>query len=110
MVELAHEHGSLLIDDATQSTGLVPIDVQREDVDALVAGGYKGLLGPFGAAICYVRQDLCDELTPPFAGWRSTPVPYDLDATKLSFAEGAKKFEYSTMNYASAVGLGASMR
>ncbi len=64
LAELAHTHDSLLIVDATQSAGLVPIDVHREHVDALVAGGYKGLLGPFGAAIFYIRQDLVDELTP----------------------------------------------
>jgi selenocysteine lyase/cysteine desulfurase len=109
LAELAHTHDALLVVDATQSAGLVPIDVHREDVDVLVAGGYKGLLGPFGAAILYVRQDLVDEVMPPFAGWRSTPIPYALDATKLDFAPGARKFEYSTMSYASAVGLSASM-
>ncbi len=108
--ELAHSHGSLLVLDATQSAGLMPIDVHRDGVDALVAGGYKGLLGPFGAAIFYLRQDLADKLEPTLVGWRSTPVPYDLDATKLNFARSARKFECSTMNYASPVGLNESMR
>ena len=108
--QLAHSHGAYLIVDATQSAGLVPIDVHRDGVDALVAGGYKGLLGPFGAALFYLKQELADELTPPLAGWRSTPIPYELDAKKLTFAEGARKFEYSTMSYSSAIGLAESMR
>jgi cysteine desulfurase/selenocysteine lyase len=108
--ELAHSHGAYLIVDATQSAGLMPIDVHRDGIDALVAGGYKGLLGPFGAAIFYLRRELVDELTPPLAGWRSAPVPYDLDSEKLSFASGAKKFEYSTMSYSSAIGLAESIR
>jgi cysteine desulfurase/selenocysteine lyase len=107
---LAHSHGSLLVLDATQSAGLMPIDVHRDGVDALVAGGYKGLLGPFGAAVFFVRQELLEKLVPVLAGWRSTQVPYDLDATKLSFAEGARKFECSTMNYSSPVGLRESVR
>lgn len=108
--DLAHSHGALLIVDATQSAGLIPIDVSKDKVDALVAGGYKGLLGPFGAAIFYLRRELLQEFTPPLAGWRSTQTPYDLDVTQLAFARDAKKFEYSTMSYASAVGLAESMR
>jgi len=108
--ELAHSHGSFLVVDATQSAGLVPIDVHRDGVDALVAGGYKGLLGPFGAAIFYVKRELAKRLVPPFAGWRSTRVPYNLDATRLTFAKDVKKFECSTLNYASPIGLNESMR
>jgi selenocysteine lyase/cysteine desulfurase len=108
--ELAHSHGALLVIDATQSAGLMPIDAHTDGVDALVAGGYKGLLGPFGAAILYLRDELNQRLEPPLVGWRSTPVPYDLDATRLTFSQGAKKFEYSTMSYASAIGLGESMK
>jgi cysteine desulfurase / selenocysteine lyase len=108
--ELAHSHGAILVVDATQSAGLVPIDVHGDGVDVLVASGYKGLLGPFGAAILYVREDLLQQLEPPFVGWRSTPVPYDLDATRMTFPTNAKKFEYSTMSYSSAVGLGESIR
>lgn len=107
--ELAHSHGAILVVDATQSAGLMPIDVHKDDVDALVAGGYKGLLGPFGSACVYIRGDLIPKLEPPFVGWRSTKVPYDLDATKMPLAEGSKKFEFSTMSYSSATGLGASL-
>ena len=110
LADLAHSHGALLVVDATQSAGLLPIDVHAEDVDALVAGGYKGLLGPFGAAIFFLKEEIAKSLTPSLVGWRTTPVPYDLDATKLSFAGSVRKFEYSTMSYASAVGLAESMR
>jgi selenocysteine lyase/cysteine desulfurase len=107
--ELAHSHGAILMVDATQSAGLMPIDVHADDVDALVADGYKGLLGPFGSACLYVRADLIPRLEPPLVGWRSTKVPYDLDATKMPLADGSKKFEFSTMSYSSATGLGASL-
>jgi len=110
LADLAHSHGAILVVDATQSAGLVPLDVRRDAVDVLVSGSYKGLLGPFGAGILYVNGELCEKLTPSLAGWRSTPVPYDLDATHLQFADGAKKFEFGTMSYASAVGLAESMK
>jgi selenocysteine lyase/cysteine desulfurase len=76
----------------------------------LVAGGYKGLLGPFGAAILYLNQELVERLEPPLVGWRSTPNPYNLNATELTYASDARKFEYSTMDYASPFGLAESMR
>lgn len=110
LAELVHSHGGLLVVDATQSAGLMPIDVHRDEVDALVAGGYKGLLGPFGIAVFYLKRELNDQLTPPLAGWRSTPNPWNFDATKMTFAKEAKKFEYSTMDYAAAVGLAESLR
>jgi cysteine desulfurase/selenocysteine lyase len=108
--ELAHSHGALLLVDATQSAGLIPIDVDREGIDVLVAGGYKGLLGPFGAAILYLNRELVERLEPPLVGWRSTPNPYNLNATELTYASDARKFEYSTMDYASPFGLAESMR
>ena len=108
--ELAHSHGALLMVDATQSAGLMPVDVHRDGIDALVASGYKGLLGPFGAAILYLRRELVEKLEPPLVGWRSAPDPYNLNVTELTFASDAKKFEYSTMDYSSPVGLAESMR
>ena len=110
LAELAHSHGAIVVVDATQSAGLVPLDVRRDAIDVLVSGSYKGLLGPFGAGILYISEELGEELTPSLAGWRSTPTPYELDATRLPFAQGARKFEYSTMSYASAVGLAESMK
>jgi selenocysteine lyase/cysteine desulfurase len=108
--ELAHSRGALLLVDATQSAGLVPIDVGRDGIDALVAGGYKGLLGPFGAAILCLNRELVEKLEPPLVGWRSTPNPYSLDARELTYASDARKFEYSTMDYSSPFGLAESMR
>lgn len=110
LAELAHSHGALLVMDATQSAGLVPLDVRRDGIDVLVSGGYKGLLGPFGAGILYISENLDEQLVPSMVGWRSTPNPYGLDATRLTFATGAKKFEYGTMSYSSAYGLAESMK
>ena len=108
--DLAHSHGALLIVDATQSAGLMPIDVQRNGVDALVASGYKGLLGPFGAAVFYLKRELVEKLEPALVGWRSAPDPFNLNVTELTLAGDARKFEYSTMNYASPAGLAESIR
>ena len=106
---LAHAHNATLVIDATQSAGMVPIDVQASGVDILVAGGYKWLGAAFGAAVCYVGPKLLAEIDPPFVGWRSTTEPYALDATHMSLAPSARRLEFSTMSYGSGVALGAGI-
>jgi cysteine desulfurase/selenocysteine lyase len=110
LVTLAHDHGALLIIDATQSAGQVPIDVAATGVDALITGSYKWLCSTFGAAACYLSPALLRELRPPLVGWRSTEHPYALDARWLPLAATARRMEYSTMSYASAIAFGRAIR
>ena len=84
LAALAHEHDAVLVLDASQSAGAVPIDVRADDVDFLVATSYKWLCSSFGAAICYVRSELVGDFRPPLVGWRSAEVPYALDAVNMN--------------------------
>ncbi|HEV8699818.1 MAG TPA: aminotransferase class V-fold PLP-dependent enzyme [Candidatus Polarisedimenticolia bacterium] len=45
---IARQHGALLLVDAAQSAGVVPIDCERDGIDLLAFTGHKGLLGPTG--------------------------------------------------------------
>jgi cysteine desulfurase / selenocysteine lyase len=109
LADLAHAHGALLAIDATQAAGMAPVDVAADDIDILVAGGYKWLCGPFGAAVCWLRPELRKEFDPPFVGWRSTVDPYTFDARTMPLAPTARNMEYSTMGYGSAVALGRAL-
>jgi cysteine desulfurase/selenocysteine lyase len=109
LADLAHAHGALLAIDATQAAGMAPVDVAAVDFDSLVAGGYKWLCGPFGAAVCWLRPELREEFDPPFVGWRSTVDPYTFDARTMPLAPTARSLEYSTMGYGSAVALGRAL-
>jgi cysteine desulfurase/selenocysteine lyase len=109
LADLAHTHGALLAVDATQAAGMAPVDVAADDIDVLVAGGYKWLCGPFGAAVCWLRPELREEFDPPFVGWRSTVDPYTFDARTMPLAPTARSMEYSTMGYGSAVALGRAL-
>jgi selenocysteine lyase/cysteine desulfurase len=101
----AHEHGALLVVDATQSVGQVPVDVKKTGVDALVSAGYKWLCGPFGAAILYLAPELQRSLDPGTVGWRSHRAIWELRADRYEFPNSARRFEASTMAYGCAVGL-----
>lgn len=52
----AKEHGLLLIVDASQSAGCIPIDVEELGIDILCFTGHKGLMGPQGTGGIYVRE------------------------------------------------------
>ena len=101
----AHRVGALFLVDATQSAGAVPIDVRAWEVDALVTGSYKWLCGPFGAAALYLRSELLDRLEPGLVGWRSTEDPFHLRADRIDWARAARRFEFSTLAYGSALGM-----
>lgn len=55
IAEIAHEHGALLIVDASQTTGTVPIDMTALEVDVLCFTGHKGLMGPQGTGGLCIR-------------------------------------------------------
>ncbi len=46
--QIAKRHGLLLVVDASQSAGCLPIDMQRMHIDVLCFTGHKGLMGPQG--------------------------------------------------------------
>ena len=56
----------LLLLDASQTAGCIELDVNSLGVDLLAAPGHKGLLGPQGTGILYVRPGL--NLTPLIHG------------------------------------------
>ena len=53
---IAQKHQLLLIVDASQTAGVIPIDVQAMQIDILCFTGHKGLLGPQGTGGIYVRD------------------------------------------------------
>ncbi|MEZ4484985.1 MAG: aminotransferase class V-fold PLP-dependent enzyme, partial [Syntrophotaleaceae bacterium] len=60
------EQGILLLVDAAQSAGLFDIDVETMAIDLLAAPGHKGLLGPAGTGLLYIREGL--QLRPLMVG------------------------------------------
>ena len=53
--QIARDAGTLFMVDAAQTVGHLPIDLRQLPIDILAAPGHKGLLGPLGTGILYVR-------------------------------------------------------
>ena len=58
LARLAHAHDAYLYADAIQGVGMLSLDVKEIGIDFLTAGTYKWLLGGYGVAPFYVREDL----------------------------------------------------
>ena len=55
---IAKKHNLIFIVDASQSTGVFPIDMQDMNIDILCFTGHKGLLGPQGTGGICVREGI----------------------------------------------------
>jgi cysteine desulfurase family protein len=51
-------HGAVLLLDASQTAGVVPIDVRAAQLDLVAFPGHKGCFGPMGTGALYVRPGL----------------------------------------------------
>jgi selenocysteine lyase/cysteine desulfurase len=63
----ARAHGALVVLDATQSCGWLPLDASR--FDAVACAGYKWLCSPRGTAYLTLGDALVDRVAPLHAGW-----------------------------------------
>jgi len=102
--KVAREVDALLITDATQSMGMVPIDAPNFGVDAMVASGYKWLRGSFGAAVGYISPRL-RELNPGLVGFRSHVDMWNMRPDRVDLPQDASRFEYTTLHFGAALGL-----
>jgi kynureninase len=93
----AHEAGALVVLDAYQSAGSVPLDVTSLGVDFAVGGSVKWLCGGPGAGWLYVHPDLAERLEPTFTGWQAHARPFAFEPEQ-DYAEGAARFLTGTPN------------
>jgi cysteine desulfurase / selenocysteine lyase len=56
--EIAQAAGVLFLVDAAQSAGHVAIDVQELGIDLLACPGHKGLMGPLGTGLLYLKPGI----------------------------------------------------
>lgn len=62
IAERCARRGVLLLVDAAQSAGHVPIDFAGLGVDLLAAPGHKGLLGPLGTGVLLIRDGVQQQM------------------------------------------------
>jgi selenocysteine lyase/cysteine desulfurase len=96
VVRLAHERGALVLLDAYQAAGVIPLDVRALGVDFLAAGTVKYLLGSAGLAFLYCRADLVERIRPTSTGWFADEDIFQMDIRDYSPSASARRFEFGT--------------
>jgi cysteine desulfurase / selenocysteine lyase len=66
LARLAHEAGALVLVDAAQSAGHIPVSLADDGADLVAVTGHKGLLGPQGTGGLWVREGV--EVDPLLCG------------------------------------------
>lgn len=97
--------GILFCLDAIQTLGAFPTAAAH--VDFLAADAHKWLLGPCGAGILYVRQEVQERLQPVVHGWHNVLCPDFITRDDIKFRNDARRYEAGSQNLVSLAGLRA---
>ncbi|TGC10914.1 cysteine desulfurase [Methanolobus halotolerans] len=104
IIRSAHREDVRVLVDGSQSAGHVPLDINSMDPDFFATPGHKGLLGPQGTGILYIKEP--DMIEPMFVGGgmvRSvTDSCYEAEPCPA-------KFEAGTPNMPGVIGLGRAV-
>lgn len=94
--DMARDRGALVMLDSFQMIGTQSVDVKELDVDFLVGGFLKYLLGTAGIAFLYVKKELLPSLNPTATGWFAQKDIHAMDIRGNKPADTARKFETGT--------------
>ncbi len=99
-IEVIQDHcrhvGALLCVDAYQTTGIVPYDVLRLDLDIVTGGSHKWLCGGPGCGWIYVKPSLSNELKPAITGWMAHERPFAFEEAPIVYASSMYRFGHGT--------------
>jgi L-cysteine/cystine lyase len=87
----------LLLVDAAQSVGVLPLNLTELDIDFYAFTGHKWVCGPDGVGGLYVRPALHKLLQPTFIGWRG--IRTDGVGCPMGWMQDGKKFEIATSGF-----------
>ncbi|HEY0172917.1 MAG TPA: aminotransferase class V-fold PLP-dependent enzyme, partial [Pyrinomonadaceae bacterium] len=102
---------SLFVVNASQSAGVLPIDVKRMKIDALCSNGHKWMLAGYGAGFVYISRELLERTRPRAMSWMSVEDPFAMhnDSYELR-ADAAARAETGCPHFAGIFALGEAAR
>jgi len=107
---ICHDRKILLVVDAIQGLGVLPMHMGAMGVDAVVADGHKWLLGPEGVGVMATTPELRSRLHPVISGWRNVVLaPRDYFLQRLEYRDDGRRFEAGAANDIGVAGLAAGL-
>ena len=103
---IAHKTGALLLVDAAQTAGAIPIDMQATGIDLLAFTGHKELLGPPGIGGLVIGDNVdVSKIEPLIRGGTGSRSDSEEQPDDLP-----DKYESGTANLVGIAGLGAGLK
>jgi len=105
IIARAHAKGALVLLDAAQSAGHLPVDVKALDVDFLACSSHK-MLGPGGVGCLYAKAELLERMQPYQLGGH---VVDQVHIDSFTLQEIPHRFEAGTPAIEAVIGWGAAV-
>lgn len=102
--QFCREHHLRFIVDCAQTAGVLPINMEAMNIDALAFTGHKGLLGPQGTGGFLLREDFVPQITPLLSGGTGS-----ISHTEYVPEFLPDRFEPGTLNLPGILGLRAGL-
>jgi cysteine desulfurase / selenocysteine lyase len=102
---IAHAAGALVLIDAAQTLGSIPLTVNELGCDFLAAPGHKGLLGPLGTGVVWFREGLEEHVASLREGGTGTSSEMETQPRTMP-----DKYEAGNLNAPGLAGLAAGVR
>ncbi len=107
--EICSKNNTFFFVDAIQGMGAFPIDVRRDNIQALAADGHKWMMSTEGCGVLYVQQDWQDRVEPIEFGWTNVAGYNDYASRDMSLRNDAGRYECGTLNTVGCYALRASL-
>ncbi|MDD4874485.1 MAG: aminotransferase class V-fold PLP-dependent enzyme [Dehalococcoidales bacterium] len=105
VAEIAHRFGALLLVDASQSAGAIPVDIKALGIDLLAFTGHKNLMGPPGIGGLVIADTVdTSQIEPLICGGTGSQSELEEQPEHLP-----DKYESGTPNIAGVAGLQAGV-
>ncbi|MBI3872400.1 MAG: aminotransferase class V-fold PLP-dependent enzyme [candidate division Zixibacteria bacterium] len=102
LAQLCHTHRCLLILDASQGAGAIPMGMAEAGVDAVACGAQKWLLGQTGAGFFSIAENPIRPIRPLYAGWLGYDWGYrfgDLQRWDRPLYDDGRRWEVGSYPY-----------
>jgi selenocysteine lyase/cysteine desulfurase len=113
LAEACHAQGALLLLDASQFCGAIPLDVEGLGVDFLVCAGYKWLLSPYGTGFFWARSEHIEKMRPGPFYWMAMEGAREFNSLAMDNpkpAAGARRWDAAeTASYFNLAAMDASL-
>ena len=106
---LCRDRGILLVVDAIQGLGALPIDVGASKVDVLCADGHKWLYGTEGGAVFFVREGAREKVPARALGWWNLKTEGEYLEYRGTAYSGARRYEPGSLPTVNLAGLSAGL-